>query len=720
MKKICAFACKAFLAFVVLPYSLFSQAWIARHGLTPAQYQTEFNNNSAAGYRLISVNGYTTNGSERYIAYWEKVTGSAQIARHGLSAAQYQTEFNTQTSNGYILKQVSGYAVGTAAKFAAIWEKRAAGAWVARHNLTAAQYQTEFNTHSANGYRIQHVSGYVVNGVEYFAAFWEKVAGVAQIARHNLTSAQYQSAFNTYTSQGYVLKTISGYNKGGTDLYAAIWEKVSIPVWVARHGTSTANYQHEVDNFYYQGYRPRILNAFASGTSAKFNHFWVNNNWTGANLSKIDNAVSNYMTAQNVKGVTLAVTKNGRLVYAKGYGYANPSTGEIMSPNHSLRIMSISKSVTSVGIMLLVQTGKISLTQKVFGPNSILGAKYPTPAGKEQLNNIQVRHLLSHTSGLRTCNGESVFWDQTKTPDNAMNVLLQSSNLINNNAGVVYEYSNTGFFILERIIEQVTGLKYESYIRTNVLNKAGIGSSMYVGLASGNIKAGEGTYTPMHNMNLQLWAGFGGWVARSTDLLKFLTRVDGSTTPSDIISAATHTTMTTGTTQNPSYALGWVVSGALQNHNGCFGGSSSFLVERPNGISYSIILNSTPTNGDCSGGLKNALDVALGQVTAFPAYNLFDNIGTGARAEENAYVEEIDAESTSESQNLVNAYPKPSKDGVIHLTNAQIITGITVIDAQGHTERHNATAELRTGLKGLLILKIDTEQGTVTEKIVVE
>ncbi|HTF80351.1 MAG TPA: serine hydrolase, partial [Cytophagales bacterium] len=493
------------------------------------------------------------------------------------------------------------------------------------------------------------------------------------------------------------------------------------PLWVAKHGVSSINYQHEVDNLVYQGYRPRCLNAFASGTSAKFNYFWVNTNYSAADMAKIDNAVNNYRTAQNVNGVSLAITKNGRLVFAKGYGYANPSTGEILSPNHSLRIMSISKSATSVGILTLVQAGKLSLNQLVFGPNGILGTKYPTPVGKEKLNSIRVRHLLTHTSGLRTCNGEAVFWDQTKTPDNAMSVLLASPTLIKNDAGVVYEYSNTGFFILERIIEQVSGLKYESYIRTNVLAKSGIGSTMYVGQASGNIKAGESTYNPMHNMNLQLWAGFGGWVARPIDLLKFLNRVDGQATPSDIITASTHTTMTTGTTQNPNYALGWVVSGSLQNHNGCFGGSSSFLVERGNGISYAIILNSTPTNGDCSGGLKNALDVALSQVVAFPSYNLFDNIGPGARVEESFAQDDASQNDVAEDANLVTVYPKPSVDGLIHFNNAAIIKSVTVIDAMGVTERHaGAIAELKTNLKGLLILKIETEQGTVTDKVIVE
>lgn len=713
----------AVAASVLLPGTLFAQAWVARHGLSPADYQTEFNTHTANGYRLTSVNGYTTNGAEKYIALWEKVSGGAYVTKHSMTAAEYQTAFNTYTSQGYRPTLISGYAVSGVAQFAAIWEKKSGGAWIARHNLTAAQYQAVYDTYTAQGYRPTYISGYVVNGVEYFAGIWEVVSGGgAWVARHNLTAAQYQSAFNTYTSQGYILKRISGYNKGGTDLYAAVWEKVSTPLWSARHGITAANYQYVFDNHYYSGYKPVLLNAFASGTSSKFNGFWTNTNFTSANMAKIDNAVNNYISSQSVTGLSLAISKNGRLVFAKGYGSADPTVGEEMSPDQPGRIMSISKPVTSVGIMTLIQKGLLSKESFVFGANGVL-SQYTVPANKPSLRRIRVRHLLNHTSGLRTCNGESVFWDATKTPDNAMAVLLAANDLVLTDTSVAFEYSNTNYFILERVIEKVSGKKYETYIRENVLNKSGIGSTMYVGQANGNPKAGEMNYTPLTNMNLQLWAGFGGWVARPIDLLKFLNRVDGAASPSDILTAANHTTMTTGSTLNSGYAFGWGVSGSLQNHNGCHGSSRSFLVELPNGVSYAVIINSKPTNDDCGWTMKSAIEAGLNQVTAYPSYNLFDNIGTGARADEFAITAEeqgFNINMDASSMNKVLAYPTVSTDGVINFSNAADITSITVSDMLGNKETHNAVDRIQTQLKGMLILHIETEQGKVTQKVIVE
>jgi CubicO group peptidase (beta-lactamase class C family) len=597
-------------------------AWITRHGMTPAQYQAEFTKNSQNGYRLTCVNGYTHNGQERYIAIWEKASGPALVARHGLSAAQYQAAFNEFQKQGYRLTHVSGYGVGNAAKFAAIWEKKSGGAWAARHNLTAAQYQAAFNEHAKQGYRLSHVNGYVVNNVEYFAAIWEKTSGPAWQARHNLTGAQFQSTFNDLGKQGFVLVKVSGYTKGNTNLYAGIWEKTSSPPRFARHGVTAENYQHVHDNMYHQGYRPLYVQGFASGNSSRFNGIWINNHMSGADLAKIDNAVDGYMKAQNVSGLSLAVTQNGRLVFAKGYGSARP--GVEMSPNHSLRAWSISKSVTAVGIMMLVQQGNANLLdRRVFGPNGVLGATYPTPPANSALNNITVRQMLNMTSGLRTCNGESVFWNASSTVANAMNVLMNANDIMTTTPNSQYIYSNANYYFLARVIEVVSGQPYETYIRNNVLNRCGIGNTMYVGRADGESRPNEATYTPHPKPNMQLFGGFGGWVARPIDLVNFLRFVEGAPNPNDIITAANHNVMTTGSALNNGYALGWAVNGNLQSHNGCFNGGRSFLVELANGLSYAVIINSNAANDDCGWTLRGVLNAALPTVSSFPSYNLF-------------------------------------------------------------------------------------------------
>ena len=611
---------------IVLLFStatVFSQ-FVARHAMSPQQYQNEFNNLNDKGYRVTSLSGYTSNGKEMYAAIWNKTTGPAWAAKHGMSGSDYQKDFNDKSAKGYRLVCLSGYNVGNQAKFAAVWDKRAGGAWTAKHDMTAVQYQKAFDDNSKDGYALQQVSGYVVDGTEYFAAFWEKQAGSIIAAKHNMTATEYQQAFTSLTNQGYILKNVSGYEKGGKDLYAAVWEKKNAPLLFARHGLSNVNYQHAFDNMYYQGYLPVFINAFASDGADKYNAIWQNNAMTAEDINKLDTTANNYMSTQGVKGLSFAVTKNGKLVFAKAYGYANQATGEELSPNHSMRIMSISKSVTAAGIMKLLEQNKITMNQKVFGPNSIFGSKYATPADKPKLNEITVTQLLHHISGLRTCNGESEFWNKNKKYDDVMKMFLASSDLLQFDPNTKYSYSNTGYFILASIIEQISGQSYETFIRNNVLIPAGVGTGMYVGLASGEVKSNESHYTPETKQNMQLWAGFGGWVARPIDLVKYLGKVDGSTTPPDIITASTHAIYTADTTLSNNYACGWIISGDKQSHNGSHGGSRSWLAEIGDGYSLAIIVNNAPSNDPGGHGkMLNEFSTAIKSVSAFPAYDLF-------------------------------------------------------------------------------------------------
>jgi hypothetical protein len=229
--------------------------WVARHGLTSAAYQQEFDKLIAQGYRLKMVNGYPSGGQDLYAAIWEKRPGPAWVARHGLSADAYQQEFDKLVGQGYRLKRVSGYMVEDKDHYAAIWEKSYGPVWVARHGLTPAAYQQEFNKLIGQGYRLTHISGYGTMTQTYFAAIWEKSDGPGWIARHGLNAATYQKAFDEYTSKGFRLKQVSVYQFLGRDRYAAIWEKSAGTPWVARHGLTSDGYQREFDKLVGQGYR---------------------------------------------------------------------------------------------------------------------------------------------------------------------------------------------------------------------------------------------------------------------------------------------------------------------------------------------------------------------------------------------------------------------------------------------------------------------------------
>ncbi len=252
--------------------------WIARHGLTAAHYQAAFNDYVGNhGMQLAVVSGYG-GASARYAALWVKPqTAPAWEARHGLTAAQYQTIFNQLVAQGFQPVLVNGYASPAGARFACIFQKGITEAFEARHGLTPAQYQTTFDQLVGQGFVLDWVSAYDDSGQVRFAAIWRKHAGApAWQARHGLTAAQYQAFFDQVVSQGFKPAVVCAYPESGQDHYACIFRKpVSAPAWQARHGLSAAQYQSTFDTLVGQGFRLELVNAVTVGSDDKFAAIWT-------------------------------------------------------------------------------------------------------------------------------------------------------------------------------------------------------------------------------------------------------------------------------------------------------------------------------------------------------------------------------------------------------------------------------------------------------------
>ena len=116
-------------------------------------------------------------------------------------------------------------------------------------------------------------------------------------------------------------------------------------------------------------------------------------------IQAIDQNVSAFMTQYNIPGMSIAITLNDKLVYVNSYGKASVENNQPVTSQSLFRISSLSKQITSVAIMRLVDQGKISLGQSVFGTGSILGNSYGSQPYGPGVTNITVGELLHHTEG---------------------------------------------------------------------------------------------------------------------------------------------------------------------------------------------------------------------------------------------------------------------------------------------------------------------------------
>ncbi|GAA0573721.1 hypothetical protein GCM10010172_67930 [Paractinoplanes ferrugineus] len=232
----------------------------AYHGVSGATHQQRFDSLSQQGYRMVSVSVYGARSNPLYAAVWVQRGGPAWAAVHGLNSAGYQAKFNELSGAGYVALRVSATGSRTDPVFAAIFEKRPAGTWQARHGLvdgpstspgTLAGLMSWARTNNCIPTSLAIYGG--ATDRTYAATCVPNTANVQWRAHEMGDSAGYQSWFNTYTSQGMRPTAVDA---SDALQYAAIFTSGSVGPWVARHNQTSAQYQTEFDTQAAQGRFP--------------------------------------------------------------------------------------------------------------------------------------------------------------------------------------------------------------------------------------------------------------------------------------------------------------------------------------------------------------------------------------------------------------------------------------------------------------------------------
>ena len=174
-------------------------------------------------------------------------------------------------------------------------------------------------------------------------------------------------------------------------------------------------------------------------------------------------------------GISLAISRNDRLVYAGAVGYADRNRTVKLTPQHRMRIASVSKPVTAIAVMKLIEDRKLRLDGFVFGENGVFQNRYGMPTFRDMPVDIRVRHLLNHSSGWCRSMDNNWFRDP--------NIARRIERLpLEHPPGTYFRYSNYGYYLLGKIIETISGMSYENYVKENILKPSGI-DGMRIGAA---------------------------------------------------------------------------------------------------------------------------------------------------------------------------------------------------------------------------------------------
>lgn len=342
-------------------------------------------------------------------------------------------------------------------------------------------------------------------------------------------------------------------------------------------------------------------------------------------LAGLDRKVNNFMRQWQIKGASLSIMRNDSLVYSKGYGWADEQKGITMEPGHILRMASVSKLITAVGIMVLQERDSLSIKDTVFGPSGILNdSLFNSLIKDKKYHKITVEHLLRHQGGFPRdplFSSRDVMTqlklDHAPLKEDFYKVVLNRP--LRFEPGEWQRYSNFGYLLLSDIIEKVSGMPYEAFIQENVLKPAGcfdmhIASNYYEDKRENEVRyythEGDGKFIEEYNKsgrivercyggnNIPLLEGAGAWCGSTAELARFVASIDGRDEVKDIISAESLAQMIEYFDKD-TFALGWNDTTPEKgwSRTGTLAGTSALVKYFPDGECWILITNTSTWKG---------------------------------------------------------------------------------------------------------------------------
>lgn len=363
----------------------------------------------------------------------------------------------------------------------------------------------------------------------------------------------------------------------------------------------------------------------------------------GPGLEPLDAAMRTIMDRHGIPGAAFALAKDGKLVFAKGYGWANVSTGAPVKPDTLFGLASLSKPITAVAILKLVEQGKLGLDDRVF--EVINHIKPPRGARVDpRLGGVTVRHCLNHSGGWdRAVTGDCINWEpqicrayRIPPPLSVHQFIRFTLTLpLNFNPGTDAKYSNVGYILLGEVVAKVSGQPYDRFVVENVLKPMDIKrASLHA--RNGKYLLGEalrhlaGTLIPLPAMRLPMVDAAGGWSCSVVDMVRFLTNLDGSRGES-VLSEKTRQLMMEPPpaplkprANGTYFGLGWdsvLVKGKTFAYfkDGSYQGMRTYMKRKPTGVNWALLYNASME--------FDPQDMQIASTTIHEVHQLVEGIG---------------------------------------------------------------------------------------------
>ncbi|MBS1791969.1 MAG: beta-lactamase family protein [Acidobacteria bacterium] len=311
------------------------------------------------------------------------------------------------------------------------------------------------------------------------------------------------------------------------------------------------------------------------------------------NIPLIEKMIAEEMEKNSVPGLSVAIALNGKVVYEKGFGFADLEQKVPFTPQTVSRIGSISKTFTALSVMQLVEQGKIKLDDEV---------QTYVPTFPRKSAPITIRQLLGHQGGIRHYKGNEMLSNVHYDDVESALAIFKDDPLVNE-PGEKYSYSTYGFNLLSRVVEVTSGETFLDYLNKHIISPLGL-KQTYPDRPPNLIPLRARNYTktrsgPLENApavdQSNKWGG-GGLLSTVEDLIKYAASYDGNTLAKPETIKLMFTAQNTRDGKPTAYGFGWALANdqgkRRVEHSGGSIGATAILTKYPEqGLIIAALVN---------------------------------------------------------------------------------------------------------------------------------
>jgi len=231
------------------------------YGWAYADYKAKYDQLWNQGWRLYSLQPTVVSGQVLYNAVWRPGTfGEIQV--YGWTYADYKLKYDQLWAQGWRLQILQPYVVNGAVRYTAVWRQLGNLGEIQVYGWTYADYKLKYDQLWGQGWRLQILQPYVVNGAVRYTAVWRQLGNLGEIQVYGWTYADYKLKYDQLWAQGWRLQLLKPYRVNGQVRYTAVWRQLGNLSEIQVYGWAYNDYRQKYDDLWPQGWRLYALETF--------------------------------------------------------------------------------------------------------------------------------------------------------------------------------------------------------------------------------------------------------------------------------------------------------------------------------------------------------------------------------------------------------------------------------------------------------------------------